>query len=70
MMTDKDCEQLQKQVDFLKSKCRQAGGKIKQLEERIKDMREISAGHRKIVGDLHKELEESKNKQCKCGTKT
>lgn len=77
MMTNKDCEQLQKQLEYLKTQCRKAGSKIKQLEETIKDQREISKGHRKIIGDtykevdiLKKELKESKQRECKCSTKT
>ena len=38
-------ERQQKQIEFLKNKCRQAG-------ERIKDLEEISRKHQELVGKL------------------
>jgi hypothetical protein len=38
-------ERQQKQIEFLKNKCRQAG-------ERIKDLEEISIKHQELVGKL------------------
>jgi len=38
-------ERQQKQIEFLKDKCRQAG-------ERIKDLEEISKKHQELVGKL------------------
>jgi uncharacterized coiled-coil DUF342 family protein len=77
MMTNEDCEKLQKQVEYLQKQCRKAGNTIKQLEDKIKDNNEISQGHRKIIGDTYKEvdelrkqLKESKERECKCSTKT
>jgi len=70
MMTNEDCEKLQKQVEYLQKQCRKAGNKIKELEDRVKDMREISNGHRKLMGELNTELKESKERECKCSTKT
>ena len=40
------------------------------LKNRLKDQKEISQGHRKIIGDTYKELDKSKKRECKCNTKT
>ena len=42
----------------------------KELKQRVKDQKEISQGHRKIIGDTYKELDKSKKRECKCNTKT
>lgn len=42
----------------------------KELKARLKDQKEISQGHRKIIGDTYKELDKSKKRECKCNTKT
>ena len=42
----------------------------KELKTRLKDQKEISQGHRKIIGDTYKELDKSKKRECKCNTKT
>ena len=43
---------------------------VKELKHRLKDQKEISQGHRKIIGDTYKELDKSKKRECKCNTKT
>ena len=42
----------------------------KELKARLKDQKEISQGHRKIIGDTYKELDKIKKRECKCNTKT
>jgi len=42
----------------------------KELKARLKDQKEISQGHRKIIGETYKELDKSKKRECKCNTKT
>jgi len=43
---------------------------VKDLKNRLEDQKEISQGHRKIIGDTYKELDKSKKRECKCNTKT
>jgi len=47
------------------------------LKQKVKDKDEISQGHRKIIGDTYKEvdtlkkdLDKSKQRECKCNTET
>ena len=47
------------------------------MKQKVKDKEEISQGHRKIIGDTYKELDEtkeelnkSKQRECKCNTET
>ena len=42
----------------------------KELKARLKDQKEISQGHRNIIGETYKELDKSKKRECKCNTKT
>ena len=42
----------------------------KELKARLKDQKEISQGHRKIIGETYKELDKSKKRECKCNTET
>ena len=42
----------------------------KELKARLKDQKEISQGHRKIIGETYKELDKSKKIECKFNTKT
>ncbi len=62
-MTNKDCLDLEKQIQKLQQE-------NKELKQRVKDQKEISQGHRKIIGDTYKELDKSKKRECKCNTKT
>ena len=62
-MTNKDCLDLEKQIQKLQQE-------NKELKQRVKDQKEISQGHRKIIGQTYKELDESKKRECKCNTKT
>jgi len=62
-MTNKDCLDLDKQIQKLQQE-------NKELKQRVKDQKEISQGHRKIIGDTYKELDKSKKRECKCNTKT
>ena len=62
-MTNKDCLDLEKQIQKLRQE-------NKELKQRVKDQKEISQGHRKIIGDTYKELDKSKKRECKCNTKT
>ena len=62
-MTNKDCLALEKQIQKLQQE-------NKELKQRVKDQKEISQGHRKIIGDTYKELDKSKKRECKCNTKT
>ena len=62
-MTNKDCLDLEKQIQKLQKE-------NKELKQRVKDQKEISQGHRKIIGDTYKELDKSKKRECKCNTKT
>ena len=62
-MTNKDCLDLDKQIQKLQKE-------NKELKQRVKDQKEISQGHRKIIGDTYKELDKSKKRECKCNTKT
>ena len=62
-MTNKDCLDLEKQIQKLQKE-------NKDLKQKIKDKEEISQGHRKIIGETYKELDESKKRECKCNTKT
>ena len=62
-MTNKDCLDLEKQIQKLQQE-------NKELKQRVKDQKEISQGHRKIIGDTYKELDKSKKRECKCDTKT
>ena len=62
-MTNKDCLDLEKQIQKLQQE-------NKELKQRVKDQKEISQGHIKIIGDTYKELDKSKKRECKCNTKT
>ena len=62
-MTNKDCLDLEKQIQKLQQE-------NKELKQRVKDQKEISQGHRKIIGDTYKELDKSKKRECKCNTET
>ncbi len=62
-MTNKDCLDLEKQIQKLQQE-------NKELKQRVKDQKEISQGHRKIIGETYKELDKSKKRECKCNTKT
>ena len=62
-MTNKDCLDLEKQIQKLRQE-------NKELKQRVKDQKEISQGHGKIIGDTYKELDKSKKRECKCNTKT
>ncbi len=62
-MTNKDCLELEKQIQKLQKE-------NKELKQRVKDQKEISQGHRKIIGETYKELDKSKKRECKCNTKT
>ncbi len=62
-MTNKDCLDLEKQIQKLRQE-------NKELKQRVKDQKEISQGHRKIIGETYKELDKSKKRECKCNTKT
>ena len=62
-MTNKDCLDLEKQIQKLQQE-------NKELKQRVKAQKEISQGHRKIIGDTYKELDKSKKRECKCNTKT
>ena len=62
-MTNKDCLDLEKQIQKLQQE-------NKELKQRVKDQKEISQGHGKIIGDTYKELDKSKKRECKCNTKT
>ena len=62
-MTNKDCLDLEKQIQKLQKE-------NKDLKQRVKDQKEISQGHRKIIGETYKELDKSKKRECKCNTKT
>tara|TARA_Y200000002_G_C22256868_1_gene486253 strand:- start:95 stop:319 length:225 start_codon:yes stop_codon:yes gene_type:complete len=70
MMSDEDCKKLDKQIEKLKKE-------NEQLKQKVKDKDEISQGHRKIIGDTYKEvdtlkkdLDKSKQRECKCNTET
>ena len=62
-MTNKDCLDLEKQIQKLRQE-------NKELKQRVKDKKDISQGHRKIIGETNKELDKSKKRECKCNTKT
>lgn len=62
-MTNKDCLDLENQIQKLRQE-------NKELKQRVKDQKEISQGHRKIIGETYKELDKSKKRECKCNTKT
>ena len=69
-MSDDDCKKLDKQIEKLKKE-------NAELIQKVKDKEEISQGHRKIIGDTYKELDEtkeelnkSKQRECKCNTET
>ena len=62
-MTNKDCLDLEKQIQKLQKE-------NKDLKQKGNDKEYISQGHRKIIGQTYKELDESKKRECKCNTKT
>ena len=69
-MNDEDCKKLDKQLEKLRKE-------NEQLKQKVKDKEEISQGHRKIIGDTYKELDnakkdlkQSKQRECKCNTET
>ena len=62
-VTNKDAAEFQKLIDELTKD-------NKKLALQVEDQKNIDRRHRKLNGELHQELTESKRKECKCDTKT
>jgi len=62
-VTNKDAVEFQKLIDELTKD-------NKKLALQVEDQKNIDRRHRKLNGELHQELTESKKKECKCDTKT
>jgi hypothetical protein len=62
-VTNKDAAEFQKLIDELTKD-------NKKLALQVEDQKNIDRRHRKLNGELHQELTESKKKECKCDTKT